>query len=79
MLAAHHLARALHDSGDHAGAAAACEEVLAPRVYQGYRALLLPDCQLWSEDPAQWKRLLATWRGTFEHPAVVEARRRVAN
>jgi serine/threonine protein kinase/tetratricopeptide (TPR) repeat protein len=77
MLASHHLARVLRQRGDAAGAKAACQDVLAPRVYQGYRALLVPDCRLWSEDPAQWKLLVASWRGGFEHPAVVEARKRL--
>src|SRR5204863_9008436 len=36
MLASHHLARVLRASGDVAGAAKACEDVLAPRAYQGY-------------------------------------------
>ena len=77
MLASHHLARVLRQKGDLAGARAACADVLAPRVYQGYRALLVPDCRLWSDDPAQSKLLVETWRGSFEHPAVVEARRRL--
>ena len=47
MLVSHHLAHLLHDSGDAAGAAAACEEVIAPRYYVNYRAVLLPDCLAW--------------------------------
>jgi tetratricopeptide (TPR) repeat protein len=49
MLVAHRLARLLHDSGDAAGAAAACEEVIRPRFYVDYRALLLPDCIAWTK------------------------------
>jgi hypothetical protein len=76
MLLGHHLARVLdkrHDvaSGDLEGATRACEEVIAPRMYQGYRALLLPDCLLWS---GRGKQLLDQWTGEFAHPAVVEAK-----
>ena len=74
MLVAHELARARHAVGDDRGAAAACEDVLSPRAYQSYRAILLPDCVLWSGDRTRWKALLATWRGAFLHPAVVEMR-----
>ncbi len=49
MLLAHRLAKLLHATGDVAGAKAACEEVLAPRLYINYRAVLLPDCKQWSE------------------------------
>ena len=49
MLVAHHLAQLLHDAGDAAGAAAACDEVLRPRFYFDYRALLLRDCERWSK------------------------------
>jgi tetratricopeptide (TPR) repeat protein/predicted Ser/Thr protein kinase len=75
LLFGHHLARILYTRGDPAGAAAACQEVIAPRAYQVYRALLLPDCLLWS---GQEKRLVETWQGELDHPAVVEARRRLA-
>ncbi len=78
MLLAHHLARVLHAGGDTAGAVAACEEIVSPRMYIGYRAIVLPDCLLWSEDRASWQRLVDAWKGKFEHPAVVEARRRLA-
>jgi tetratricopeptide (TPR) repeat protein len=44
MLVAHRLAKLLRETGDAAGAAAACEEVLRPRFYVNYRAILLPDC-----------------------------------
>ncbi|MGE5180659.1 MAG: tetratricopeptide repeat protein, partial [Acidobacteriota bacterium] len=48
MLAAHRLAHLLRDSGDDAGAAAACDEVIRPRFYVDYRAVLLPDCIAWT-------------------------------
>jgi hypothetical protein len=48
MLVAHHLAHLLHDAGDATGVAAACEEVIRPRFYIDYRALLLPDCLAWT-------------------------------
>ncbi len=71
MLVAHALARTLRASGDDKGAAAACEEVVSPREYQTYRAVLLPDCLVWTGQP---KRLLAAWTGSFELPAVAAAR-----
>jgi tetratricopeptide (TPR) repeat protein/predicted Ser/Thr protein kinase len=71
MLLGHHLARILHQRGDAAGTAEACSEVIAPRVYQAYRALLLPDCLLWTGNA---KQLVDTWTGELQHPAVVEAR-----
>jgi tetratricopeptide (TPR) repeat protein len=71
MLLSHALARVLQHGGDPAGARAACEEILAPRMYQSYRAIVLPDCLVWS---GRGKELLDVWRG-FDHPAVVEARR----
>jgi tetratricopeptide (TPR) repeat protein len=45
MLVAHRLALLLRATGDTAGAAAACEEVLRPRFYVNYRAVLLSDCK----------------------------------
>jgi tetratricopeptide (TPR) repeat protein len=77
MLVAHHLARVLTKTGDAAGAKAACDDVISPRFYQPYRAIVLPDCLLWSGDPASWQQLVDNWRGTFAHPAVVEARKRL--
>jgi hypothetical protein len=44
MLVAHRLALLLRATGDTAGAAAACDEVVRPRFYVNYRAVLLPDC-----------------------------------
>lgn len=44
MLVAHRLATLLRQTGDTQGAAAACEEVVKPRFYVNYRAVLLPDC-----------------------------------
>jgi serine/threonine protein kinase len=79
MLLSHHLARALYASGDRAGAAAACADVIAPRVYEGYRAALMPDCMLWLDDPDQWRKLDTIWQGTFAHPSVIEARHRLAH
>ncbi|MCW5804248.1 MAG: hypothetical protein KIT31_17885 [Deltaproteobacteria bacterium] len=79
MLVSHHLARALLARRDPDGAARACAGVLAPRVYHTYRAILLPDCMLWSNDRGNWQRLVDAWQGaSFEHPAVAEARRRLA-
>jgi len=75
MLTAHHLARALRASGDPAGAVAACQEVLAPRLYLPYRAIVWPDCVAWSGDPAATKQLLAAWTGTFMHPALANVKR----
>ena len=48
MLVAHELAARLHAKGDDAGASAACDEVIHPRVYINYRAVVLPDCLVWS-------------------------------
>ena len=53
MLVAHHLAHVLHDAGDAAGAAEACRDVIAPRLYVNYRAVLLPDCLAWTTAPAR--------------------------
>ena len=53
MLVAHRLARLLHETGDDAGAKAACDEVIRPRVYVNYRAVLLPDCVKWSATASQ--------------------------
>ena len=78
MLAAHHLARSLVAQGDMAGAKTACDEVIRPYQYQAYRAALLPDCVLWSEDPAQWRQLVEQWTGEFQHPSIVEMKRRLA-
>ncbi|HEY1556151.1 MAG TPA: protein kinase, partial [Kofleriaceae bacterium] len=44
MLVAHELARLSREAGDAAGAAAACDEIVRPRFYLDYRAVLLPDC-----------------------------------
>jgi tetratricopeptide (TPR) repeat protein len=85
MLLGHHLARARRAAGDRTGAAAACDEVLHPRQYQVYRAVLLPDCLVWTaeatSDPAQakalYRRLVDAWTGSFAHPAVVTARSRL--
>jgi tRNA A-37 threonylcarbamoyl transferase component Bud32/tetratricopeptide (TPR) repeat protein len=52
MLLAHHLARAKRALGDAASAAAACDEVLHPRIYQVYRAVLMPDCSRWTAEAA---------------------------
>ena len=78
MLIAYQLAHVLVAAGDRAGAKAACAEVIAPHLYQAYRAALLPDCVLWSDDPAAWRTLVDGWRGELAHPAVVEMRRRLA-
>jgi tRNA A-37 threonylcarbamoyl transferase component Bud32/tetratricopeptide (TPR) repeat protein len=48
MLVAHELAARLHARGDDTGAAVACDEVIHPRVYENYRAVVLPDCKQWS-------------------------------
>jgi hypothetical protein len=75
MMIAHALARNLHAAGDQAGAKQACRDVLAPAQYYGYRAVLVPDCVLWSGDAAQMKWLDDTWSGELAHPSVVEVRR----
>jgi tetratricopeptide (TPR) repeat protein len=49
MLVAHRLAKLLHEAGDTAGAVAACDDVIRPRLYVNYRAVLLPDCIAWSK------------------------------
>jgi tetratricopeptide (TPR) repeat protein len=46
-LFAYYLARARRDRGDATGAAAACDEVIRPRGYVTYRAVLLRDCARW--------------------------------
>ena len=48
MLLAHRLAHLLHATGDPAGAATACGDVIRPRFYVNYRAVLLPDCLAWT-------------------------------
>jgi tetratricopeptide (TPR) repeat protein len=49
MLVAHHLARVLHMKGDDAGAKQLCEEeIISPRLYLPYRAVVLPDCLKWT-------------------------------
>jgi tetratricopeptide (TPR) repeat protein len=78
LLAAHALASVLVAQGDHAGAKAACDEILRPHHDQPYRVALFPDCVLWSDDPQRWKQLAAQWTGDFEHPSVVEIKRRLA-
>jgi tetratricopeptide (TPR) repeat protein len=47
MLIAHDLAEHLHNKGDAAGVAAACDEIVRPRIYDNYRAVVLRDCQQW--------------------------------
>jgi hypothetical protein len=79
MLVAYELARLLHGQGDIAGTIAACDEVVNPRMYQGYRAVLLPDCLLWSNNRNQWQWLVDAWTGGFQHPAVIEAKHRLAS
>jgi tetratricopeptide (TPR) repeat protein len=79
MLLSHHLARVLHANGDDAAAKQACEAVITPRVYHPYRAVLLPDCVLWSGDRATYQQIADAWQGsTFLHPSVVEIRKRLA-
>jgi hypothetical protein len=77
MLIAYQLAKVLVASGDRAGAKAACEDVIAPRLYHAYRAALLPDCALWSDDPVRWLAVSEAWTGEFQHPAIVEIRKRL--
>ena len=48
MMLAHELAKLLHAAGDAPGTAAACDDVIRPRVYENYRAVLLPDCVEWT-------------------------------
>jgi tetratricopeptide (TPR) repeat protein len=78
MLAAHDLARLLYAQGDTAGAKAACEEIVHPHLYVAYRAVLLPDCALWSVDPALWREVSDRWIGEHEHPSILEIRRQLA-
>jgi len=86
MLLSHHLARVRRKLGDVTGAAEICAEVIWPRRYETYRALLIPDCSLWTGDAAtdpatamEWyRRTAAPWLETkFVHPSVVEARTRL--
>jgi tetratricopeptide (TPR) repeat protein len=51
MLVAHRLAKLLRENGDAAGAAEACDEIVRPRVYVNYRAVLLPDCAAAAKAP----------------------------
>ena len=87
VLLLHYLAaRAASKDGDLGAAARACQGVLQPRVYLPYRGVLWPDCVLWSAqaetDPARRNELLTqlvqAWRGVHPHPAVVEARKLLA-
>ena len=48
MLLSHRLAGLLHAAGDAPGTTAACAEVIRPRFYVNYRAVLLPDCVAWT-------------------------------
>jgi tetratricopeptide (TPR) repeat protein len=49
MLVAHHLARVLHMQGDDAGVKQLCDdEIVAPRLYLPYRAVVLRDCRQWT-------------------------------
>ena len=79
MLLAHGLARVLYASGDRAGASEACRDVIAPRLYESYRAVVLPDCLAWSDDRAGWQWLVDGWAGagSFAHPAVELAKQRL--
>jgi hypothetical protein len=77
MMVGHALAKIHHAQGNVAKAREACREVIEPALYYAYRAVLLPDCVLWSGDRAGWQRLLDTWTGEFAHPSVVEMRRRL--
>jgi hypothetical protein len=81
MLLSHHLARARSAVGDDRGAADACDAVFRPRVYRAYRALVLPDCEVFlaaasTPDDARaiYRRMLDRWSGSFEHPAIAVAR-----
>ncbi|MFW5920608.1 MAG: protein kinase domain-containing protein [Polyangiales bacterium] len=82
MLLAWGLARARRRLGDVDGAARACEQVLHPRLYHPYRALLVPDCVLWTAeteaDPSHARTrldtLLSRWTGDYPHPAIQRAR-----
>ena len=49
-LLAYYLARVRAARGNASGAAAACDEVLRPRGYVTYRAVLLRDCLAWTQD-----------------------------
>lgn len=51
--------------------------MIAPRLYHAYRAALLPDCVLWSDDPVRWLALSDAWTGDYQHPAVVAIRKRL--
>jgi tetratricopeptide (TPR) repeat protein len=77
MIAAYALAKLLDKRGDTAGARDACRDVIAPSQYYPYRAVLLPDCILWSHDRVWWKWLADAWTGEFHHPAVDEIRKRM--
>jgi len=79
IVIAYHLARVRRESGDVSGASEACDEVLFPRVYMPYRAVLLPDCLAWTAEgpPAASTALtlIAThrqaWSGRdWVHPAI---------
>ncbi|MBA2540886.1 MAG: hypothetical protein H0V17_14700 [Deltaproteobacteria bacterium] len=53
--------------------------MLQPRVYHAYRAILLPDCALWSGDGAVQKAVATAWEGSgLAHPSVAEIRKRLA-
>lgn len=85
MLASHHLARVLVADERPEEAGEVCKEVLHPRNYLPYRAVLLPDCAVWSAVGAQplyrtlmYEQITEPWTGEFEHPAVREARAQLA-
>jgi len=84
MLLSHHLARTRASRGDAAGAAEACAAVLRPRVYRTYRAVVLPDCEVWTaeagspeEAQAIYRALVDRWSGNFVHSAIVKAHDRL--
>ena len=88
MLLSHHLARVRKALGDDDGAANACIDVLHPRRYETYRALIAPDCWLWSGDAAgspagaeeAYRKASASWlNNEYVLPAVREARSRLGD
>ena len=63
MLVAHHLARVLHAQPATSPARRPrARRCIAPRVYQAYRAVRLPDCLAWSGDPLAAAQLVDAWR-----------------
>jgi serine/threonine protein kinase/TolB-like protein len=67
------IARALHRSGDHRGAAVACGEVLEPRYLQAHWAVTAGDCLVWRIEDAVERNDRATAKTLADRLAKLRA------